>query len=123
VHLTPGGCSWLHAVVQIEKRHEEDGRRAIEAAFRGHSSLKHAFVVDADIPVDDGAALEWALATRFQGDRDLVPIGRARGSSLDPSRDVAGSTTYKLGFDLTMPLGARPEEYCRALPPCGGGAP
>ena len=40
VNITPGGASWLHAVVQIAKRTPDDGKRAIEAAFRGHSSLE-----------------------------------------------------------------------------------
>ncbi len=41
VHITPGGASWLHAVVQIAKQSPDDGKRAIAAAFRGHGSLKH----------------------------------------------------------------------------------
>ena len=32
VTITPGGCSWLHAVVQIEKSGPDDGLRAIDAA-------------------------------------------------------------------------------------------
>jgi len=49
VHVTPGGASWLHAVVQIAKRSPEDGPARIEAAFRGHGSLKHVVVVDEDV--------------------------------------------------------------------------
>ena len=41
VHVTPGGASWLHAVVQIMKQSPDDGLQAIDAAFRGHGSLKH----------------------------------------------------------------------------------
>ena len=72
VCITPGGTSWLHAVVQIEKRQPDDGRRAIEAAFNGHSSLKHVVVVDRDVDPFNPADVEWAIATRFQADRDLV---------------------------------------------------
>ena len=39
VRLTAGGSSWLHAVVKIRKKREEDAKNAIEAAFRGHQSL------------------------------------------------------------------------------------
>ena len=53
VLITPGGTSWLHAVVSIVKRGPEDGRRAIEAAFKGHGSLKHVVVVDDDINIHD----------------------------------------------------------------------
>ncbi|MBM4429523.1 MAG: UbiD family decarboxylase, partial [Chloroflexi bacterium] len=60
VLLTPGGSSWLHALVQIRKQHPDDGRRAIEAAFRGHGSLKHVLVVDDDINIYDPLEVEWA---------------------------------------------------------------
>ena len=104
VNINPGGCSWLHAIVKIKKEREEDGRRAIEAAFRGHRSCKHVFVVDEDIDIYDPLSVEWALATRFQADRDLLMIGRERGSSLDPSASPGSYETCKVGFDLTAPL-------------------
>ncbi len=103
VYLTPGGCSWLHAVVKIRKHDEEDGRRAIMAAFRGHHSLKHVIVVDEDIDIHNPEDVEFAIATRFQGDRDLIKMGPTRGSSLDPS-SYEEHLTIKMGFDATMPL-------------------
>ncbi len=106
VRLTPGGCSWLHAVVKIKKRSEEDGRRAIYGAFKGHHSLKHVVVVDDDINIDNPYDVEFAIATRFQGDRDLVKMGPTRGSSLDPSA-YEGHMTIKMGLDATMPLSER----------------
>ncbi len=39
VAITPGGCSWLHAVVQIEPQGPGDAHLAIEAAFRGHKNI------------------------------------------------------------------------------------
>jgi len=108
VYITPGGASWLHAVVQIEKQHKEDGRRAIWAAFRGHSSLKHVVVVDTDVDLYDPAEVEWAIATRFQADRGLVLLTDQPGSSLDPSAtQVPGqkTRTAKMGLDATAPLG------------------
>ncbi|MEM0358612.1 MAG: UbiD family decarboxylase [Candidatus Hadarchaeales archaeon] len=102
VYLTPGGCSWLHAVVSIKKRKPDDGKKAIEAAFRGHSSLKHVWVVDEDINPRNPEEVEWAMATRFQGDRGMV-VKKERGSSLDPSADPETGLTTKVGFDLTIP--------------------
>jgi 2,5-furandicarboxylate decarboxylase 1 len=116
VYITPGGTSWLHAVVQIAKRHEEDGRRAIWAAFRGHTSLKHVVVVDADVDLYDSAAVEWAIATRFQADRDLVILTEQPGSSLDPSAtQMLGqkARTAKMGLDATAPLGETRRGYER----------
>jgi 2,5-furandicarboxylate decarboxylase 1 len=112
VSLTPGGCSWLHAVVQIQKEHADDGPKALAAAFRGHGSLKHCVVVDEDIDVRDPRAVEWAVATRFQGDRDAAIMAGQPGSSLDPSaelRDGRKAATCKVGIDATVPWD-RPRE-------------
>lgn len=121
VNITPGGASWLHAVVQIAKQAPDDGRRAIEAAFRGHSSLKHVWVVDEDINPFDPHDVEWAVATRFQADRGLVVLTDQPSSSLDPSaHHVPGqkSRTAKMGIDATIhwdtPSGpSHPEAYRR----------
>ena len=86
----PGGCSWLHAIVQIDKQAEDDGKKAIQAAFAGHRSCKHVFVVDKDIDIYNPLEVEWALATRFQGDADLVIKPKEPGSSLDPSSERSG---------------------------------
>ena len=109
VHVTPGGASWLHAVVQIDKRHPDDGRRAIEAAFRGHGSLKHVVIVDVDIDPFDPRQVEWAIATRVQADRDVIILPNQPGSSLDPSAHHAPgrkATTAKMGIDATIPWDA-----------------
>ncbi len=104
VRLTEGGCCWLHGIVSITKQKEGDGRNALMAAFTGHPSMKRAIVVDGDIDIFDDKQVEWALATRFQADRDMIVIKGARGSTLDPSRDRDTGTTSKLGLDATMPL-------------------
>ncbi|MHB0859473.1 MAG: UbiD family decarboxylase [Anaerolineae bacterium] len=105
VVVTPGGGYWLHAVVQIAKRSESDGVAAIEAAFRGHTSLKHVVIVDDDVDPYDTEAVEWAIATRFQAGRDAVILEEQPSSSLDPSaRHVPGakSRTSKMGLDATI---------------------
>lgn len=111
VRLTEGGAMWLHAVVSITKQHDGDGKNAILAAFAGHPSLKHVVVVDEDVNIYDDREVEWAIATRFQADRDLVIVPNARGSSLDPSAEK--SLTTKWGIDATKPL-ERKEEFERA---------
>jgi len=108
VLITPGGCSWLHAVVQIASERPGDGRRAIERAFAGHGSLKHCVVVDDDIDIYDTNDVEWAIATRFQASRDLVVMESVGGSSLDPSASHAPgkkALTDKVGIDATIPTG------------------
>lgn len=116
VSITPGGASWLHAVVQIDKQDPEDGIRAIEAAFRGHKSLKHVWIVDTDIDVHDPQDVEWAVATRFQADKDLFIYENQPGSSLDPSGlhvPGAKSRTAKMGLDCTIPWGADRSKFVR----------
>jgi len=110
VNITPGGMNWLHAVVQIAKHRPEDGRRAIEAAFRGHGSLKHVVVVDDDVDLYDPATVEWAIATRFQADQDLVVLPDQPSSSLDPSAKLVPglkARSAKMGLDATIPWADR----------------
>ena len=107
VYITPGGCSWLHAVVQIKKKSPDDGKKAISAAFEGHKSLKHCVVVDDDINIYDQNDVEWAIATRFQADKAAVILPNQRGSSLDPSGDLTEgkkARTCKMGLDATIPF-------------------
>ena len=111
VRLTAGGCSWLHAVVQVAKRADGDAAAAIEAAFAAHRSLKQVTVVDEDIDPASAEAVEYAMATRFQADRDLTVLRGVRGSSLDPSSDQERLQTAKLGIDATRPLGKRAEGF------------
>jgi UbiD family decarboxylase len=114
VNVNPGGCSWLHAVVQIEKHSEEDGFNAIRAAFEGHRSCKHVFVVDADIDIYDPLRVEWAMATRFQGEQRMLVLEKAPGSSLDPSADPEDHATTRIGFDLTKPLDVKGKDFEKA---------
>lgn len=104
VNLPSGGCNWFHAVISIDKQYEGDGKNALLAAFAAHKSLKHAIVVDSDIDVFDMEQVEWAIATRFRGEEDLLVIERARGSSLDPASDQELELTTKVGVDATRPL-------------------
>lgn len=102
VALVPGGCSWLHGVVGIKKRSEDEIPKIVEAAFGAHTSMKHLFIVDDDINPADFRQVEWAMATRFQADKKLTVLPRARGSSLDPS--IKEGKSSKAAFDCTIPL-------------------
>ncbi len=105
VHMTDGGCGWLSSVVQIIPKKEGDGMLAIEAAFRGHPSMKQVVVVDVDIDISDPKRVEWALMTRWQPDKDTIIMSDQRGSSLDPSRSEDGMTS-KIGMDATLAYGS-----------------
>ncbi len=112
--LTAGGCRWLHAVVALRRPLTGQARNAALAALGAHPSLKRVVVVDEDVDIHDPAAVEWAIATRVQPDRDVVVVPGCRGSSLDPSRDTADSITAKWLIDATIPPGADRGEFLRA---------
>ena len=109
VVMTSGSKHYLHCVVQIEKKTEGDGKNAIIAALSAHPSMKGVVVVDEDIDIYNYEDVEFAIATRFQADRDFVMIKNARGSSLDPS---SNTTTTKWGIDATKYLD-RKEDFER----------
>ncbi len=111
VVMTYGSRCYFHAIVQIEKITEGDGKNAILAALSANPSLKGVIVVDDDINIYDHEDVEYAIATRFQADKDFVVIKGARGSSLDPSAD---ETTAKWGIDATKYL-KRKEDFERVL--------
>lgn len=111
VIMSDGGCNWLHAVVQISKKKSSDGKKAIEQTFAAHRSLKMVTIVDDDIDPSDPVQVEYAMATRFQADKNLTIIPKVRGSSLDPSSDQKNLLTTKLGIDATRPLDKRPEGF------------
>jgi 3-polyprenyl-4-hydroxybenzoate decarboxylase len=79
-----------------------EARDAIAAAFGSLANVKHVFVVDPDIDVYSDAQMDWAFATRFQADRDLVVQTGMRTLPLDPSLE-GRRTGAKAGFDLTLP--------------------
>jgi UbiD family decarboxylase len=117
VNLTSGGCGWLHAVLSIKKQVDGDAKNALMAAFSAHPSLKHAIVVDTDIDIYNPEQVEWAIATRFQADKDLILIPHVRGSTLDPSADQTTGLTTKVGIDATRQLSKPAEIFTPARIP------
>lgn len=113
VNMTIGGMGWLHCVVSFDKFREGDPKNVLMAMFAAHPSLKHAVAVDGDIDPYDMEQVEWAIATRFRGDRDLLVIPDVRVSSLDPVSDQERELGCKVGVDATRPLDRDPEGFKR----------
>jgi UbiD family decarboxylase len=115
INVTLGGCAFWHAVISIKKQAGE-GKNALLAAL-SVMDLKHVVVVDDDIDVFDPTEVEWAIATRVQGDRDVLIVSNARGKPLDPSLQPTPvgvvPTTAKVGIDATIPEGVPRERYER----------
>jgi len=111
VHLPLGGTCRYHLRVQVERPAPGEAKNVLLAAFGLHYDIKQVTVVDADVDIHDDAEVEWAVATRFQADRDLVVVPGTQGSRLDPS--TADGVGTKQGLDATVPPGADPEAFTR----------
>ena len=115
VHLAPGGVMRFHLVVQIQKRQEGEAKNVIMGAFAGSFDLKQVIVVDEDVDIHNPQEVEWAVATRFQADRDLLVISDSQGSKLDPS--TRDGLCAKMGLDATKPLVAEAMTFKRIRVP------
>jgi 2,5-furandicarboxylate decarboxylase 1 len=117
VHLSIGGVGRYHLHVKFRKKREGEPKNVILCAFGAHYDIKQVTVVDEDVDVHDPLQVEWAVATRFQADRDLVVISGAQGSVLDPSTTVGTGgangepppahlqgISAKMGLDATKPV-------------------
>jgi 2,5-furandicarboxylate decarboxylase 1 len=66
--------------------------------------------VDDDVDPFDPSEVEWAIATRFQADRDLLVFEDQPSSSLDPSASLTPgqkARSTKMGLDATIPWSDR----------------
>jgi len=115
VHLPKGGVGRYHLIVQIKKIYEGSAKNIIFSALSMHHDVKLVVVVDEDIDIYNAAEVDWAIATRFQADKDLVLESNCRASKLDPTS--RGGIGAKLGIDATKPLDAKPEQFLRIKVP------
>jgi len=115
INVTLGGRAFWHAVISIKKQAGE-GKNALLAAL-SVMDLKHVVVVDDDIDVFDPVEVEWAIATRVQGDRDVLIIPGARAKPLDPSLPISPPgmvpTGAMVGIDATIGEGIPLERFER----------
>jgi UbiD family decarboxylase len=107
VYAPPATGGVYNVRIAMRQRVPGEARNAIAAAFGSLANVKNVFVVDPDIDVFSDEQMEWALATRFQPDRDLVVASGFRTIPLDPSLADHASLGAKAGYDLTMPIGAK----------------
>ena len=106
VYATPSSGGMFNVRISLRQRVPGEARNAIAAALGCLANIKHAFVIDPDIDIYDDEQIDWALATRFQADRDLIVLDGMRTLPLDPSLGSA-RVGGKAGFDLTWPFGSQ----------------
>jgi UbiD family decarboxylase len=103
VYTTTSSGGMFNVRISMRQRVPGEARNAIAAAMGSLANVKHVFVFDPDIDIFSDQHADWAFATRFQADRDLVVASGFRALPLDPS--LAGARMgAKAGFDCTMPL-------------------
>lgn len=105
VHATAASGGMFNLRIALRQRVPGEARNAIAAAFCSLSNVKNVFVVDPDIDLASDGQMDWALATRFQADRDLIVTAGLRALPLDPSLPPGSRTGGKAGFDCTWPFG------------------
>jgi 2,5-furandicarboxylate decarboxylase 1 len=103
IHLVPMTFG-SHVVMSIDSDHKGEIRRALLLAL-SFTGVKKAVMVDVDVNPEDDQEVEWALATRFQADRDLIVVPELRSQPIDPSAAWTGEgfLTSKMGLDATRP--------------------
>ena len=103
--LTTGTCGF-NAVIALAKAKPTDARRLIHLALSMDKRLKIVTVVDDDVDIRDPREVAWALATRFQPDRDTVILSGMEGYVIDPSC-VGSGIGSRMGMNATR--GSGPE--------------
>jgi len=122
LYLPISGVARNHAYISMKKVADGEPHLAAFNVMAYSPATKHVFIVDDDIDVTNEADVLWALATRFQADKDLVTINNSIGSRLNPPtygyrRDDKGSLETKLIFDCTRPLSAGTFPTATRVPP------
>jgi 2,5-furandicarboxylate decarboxylase 1 len=99
------GTFGAHMIMAMENVDRGEIRRAVTMALT-FPNIKKAIIVDGDVDINNPLDVEWAMATRFQADRDLVVVPELKGQPIDPSCNpdpAMGFLTTKMGIDATKP--------------------
>jgi 3-polyprenyl-4-hydroxybenzoate decarboxylase len=105
IYATTSSGGAFNVRVSLRQRVPGEARNAIAACMGALANCKNVFVVDPDIDIFSDEQMDWAMATRFQPDRDLMVMGGLRTLPLDPSLPPGSRVGAKAGYDLTWPFG------------------
>ncbi|AMN43012.1 UbiD family decarboxylase [Rhodoplanes sp. Z2-YC6860] len=107
VYATTSSGGAFNVRVAIRQRVPGEARNAIGACMGALANCKNVFVVDPDVDIFSDEQMDWAMATRFQPDRDLIVMHGMRTLPLDPSLPPGVRVGAKAGYDLTWPFGTQ----------------
>lgn len=103
VLITEGGAGRLHAIITMHQPKPGEGKRAVMMAMGQTNLLKLVIVVDDDVDPEDWNQVEWAMASRMDGERDIMIIPGVKADRCDPQeRD---RTVTKVGIVATREPG------------------
>ena len=105
VYATTSSGGAFNVRVALRQRVPGEARNTIGACMGALANCKNVFVVDPDVDIFSDEQMDWALATRFQPDRDLIVMSGLRTLPLDPSLPPGARVGAKAGCDLTWPFG------------------
>lgn len=93
----------LTTVVALEKTHDDEPGRVLEALLGADIYTKHVIVVDADVDPSDMRAVMAAMALTVQADRRVRILSDRPLTPLDPSCPSDSGRGAKMGIDATRP--------------------
>ncbi len=117
VLVTEGGMGRLHAVITLERPRPGEAKRALLLAMGHTNLLKRAIAVDSDVDAEDPIQVEWALASRMKGDRDIFILPGLRCDRCDPLEERGLITKVAVDATAKSGDGGRVDPFLRALPP------
>jgi len=97
----PKSGTHFHAYMSMKQNAQGQARQALMLLLGLDPYLKLVVAVDDDVNVFDESEVLWALATRFQADKDMFMVPDAFCNRLDPSSHDGVST--KMALDATVP--------------------
>ncbi|WP_422657925.1 UbiD family decarboxylase [Paenibacillus sp. EC2-1] len=113
-YCSSAGGGQLLMFAQFHKMNEQDDaivRQAGIEIIRSFRMIKQVVLVDEDVNLFSEEEVWWAMATRFQADKDVLILTGLPGFHLDPSQQPGMSPsikepgmTAKVVFDCTVPF-------------------
>lgn len=110
VYLSPGGCGFYGAIIQIDAPRKGMGKNAILSTFAAFPPLNMVVAVNSDVNIKDPDDVFRAMATRCVPDEDIIIIPKCFGHELNPATDKGFGA--KMGFDCTVAFPI-PQEFER----------
>ena len=118
VFATPSSGGMYNVRVSLRQRVPGEARNAIAAVFGSMAEAKQVFVFDDDIDVFSDEQCDWALATRYQGDRDTIQaLGLPRGAARSVARRRSAPAPRSVSTAPSRSASAQSLEWGIPMPP------